>query len=198
MGNNELYEKPVASMPSKPQILKRRMECQSRLFRVESMDLRFSNGAERTFERLLGGGVPAVIIVPMLDDQRVILVREYGAGIEDYNLSLPKGRVDEGETLTEAANRELKEEAGYGARRLTLLKCMTQAPNYQQHRTQIVLAQDLYPEKLAGDEPEPLELEVLHLGEMSAWLERGDISEARTIAALYLTRDFLAADKESK
>lgn len=174
------------------------MECRSRLFRVESLDLRFSNGAERTFERLLGGAVPAVIIVPMLDDQRVILVREYGAGIEDYNLSLPKGRVDEGESLTEAANRELKEEAGYGARRLTLLKCMTQAPNYQQHRTQIVLARDLYPEKLEGDEPEPLELEVLHLGEMSAWLMRGDVSEARTIAALYLTRDFLAAEKESK
>jgi ADP-ribose diphosphatase len=187
-------KKPVASMPTKPQILKRRLECQSRLFRVESLDLRFSNGAERTFERLLGGGVPAVIVVPMLDDQRVILVREYGAGIDDYCLSLPKGRVDEGETLAEAANRELKEEAGYGARRLTLLKCMTQAPNYLQHRTQIVLAQDLYPERLEGDEPEPLEVEVFHLAEMADWLERGDISEARTIAALYLARDYLQAN----
>ena len=179
-------------MPSKPQILKRTVECQSRLFRVESLDLRFSNGETRTFERLLGGGIPAVIIVPMLDDQRVILVREYGAGIDDYHLSLPKGRVDEGESLIEAADRELKEEAGYGARKLTLLKCMTQAPNYLQHRTQIVLAQDLYPEKLPGDEPEPLEVEVFHLGELAAWLERGDLTEARTVAALYLARDFIA------
>lgn len=190
MGEDK-QKKPVASMPTKPEILKRTPACQSRLFRVESLDLRFSNGEERTFERLLGGGVPAVIIVPMLDDQRVILVREYGAGIDDYHVSLPKGRVDEGESLIEAANRELKEEAGYGARRLTLLKCLTQAPNYLQHSTQIVLAQDLYPEKLEGDEPEPLELEVLHLDEMSAWLERGDITEARTIAALYLTREFI-------
>lgn len=180
-------------MPTKPEILKRTLECESRLFRVESLDLRFSNGQERTFERLIGSGVPAVIVVPMLDDQRVILVREYGAGIHDYHVSLPKGRVDAGESLEEAADRELKEEAGYGARKLTLLKCLTQAPNYLSHRTQIVLAQDLYPEKLEGDEPEPLELEILHLNELPAWLERGDITEARTIAALYLARDYIAA-----
>jgi ADP-ribose diphosphatase len=169
--------------------------CQSQLFRVESLDLRFSNGQERTFERLMGGSVPAVIIVPMLDDERVILVREYGAGIDDYHVALPKGRVDAGESLLEGADRELKEEAGYGARRLTLLKCLTQAPNYLQHRTQIVLAQDLYPEKLEGDEPEPLGLEILHLEDMPNWLERGDITEARTIAALYLARDFIAAQR---
>jgi ADP-ribose diphosphatase len=192
MGKVEL-KKPVASMPTKPEILKRTLECESRLFRVESLDLRFSNGQERTFERLIGSGVPAVIVVPMLDDQRVILVREYGAGIHDYHVSLPKGRVDAGESLEEAADRELKEEAGYGARKLTLLKCLTQAPNYLSHRTQIVLAQDLYPEKLEGDEPEPLELEILHLNELPAWLERGDITEARTIAALYLARDYIAA-----
>ncbi len=178
-------------MPSKPEILKRGIVCQSRLFRVESLDLCFSNGERRTFERLLGGGVPAVIVVPMLDDDRVILVREYGAGIDDYHLSLPKGRVDEGEDLLEAADRELKEEAGFGAGKLTLLKCMTQAPNYLQHYTQIVLAQDLYEEKLPGDEPEPLELEVFSLAQLADWLERGDITEARTIAALYMARDFL-------
>src|SRR5690606_19404135 len=50
--------KPVASMPRKPEILKRTPVCQSRLFRVESLDLRFSNGAERTFERMMGGGLP--------------------------------------------------------------------------------------------------------------------------------------------
>src|SRR5690606_8501681 len=116
-------------MPTKPEILKRTPPCQSRLFRVESLDLRFSNGEERTFERLLGVGVPAVIIVPMLADQRVILGREYGAGNDDYHVALPKGRDDEGESLIDAPDRELKEDAGYGARRLTLLKGLTQAPN---------------------------------------------------------------------
>lgn len=175
-------------MPLKPQILKRTLACRSQLFRVEAIDLKFSNGEQRTFERLLGGGPPAVIIVPMLNDDEVLLVREYGAGIDDYHWSLPKGRVDAGETSIEAANRELQEEAGYAARELTLLKCLSQAPNYQQHYTQIVLAQQLYESRLPGDEPEPLEVEAFPLQDLQQWLIREDITEARTIAALFLAK----------
>lgn len=175
-------------MPSKPQILKRTLVCRSQLFRIESLDLRFSNGQHRTFERMLGGGPPAVIIVPMLNDEQVLLVREYGAGIDDYHWSLPKGRVDAGETPLQAANRELQEEAGYAAHKLTLLKCLSQAPNYQQHYTQIVLAQELYPSRLEGDEPEPLEVEAFSLDDLPLWLAREDITEARTIAALFLAK----------
>lgn len=158
------------------------------MFRIESLDLRFSNGEYRTFERMLGGGPPAVIVVPMLDSEQVLLVREYGAGVEDYHWSLPKGRVDEGETSLQAANRELQEEAGYGAERLTLMKCLSQAPNYQQHFTQIVLAEGLYPSSLPGDEPEPLEVQAFSLANMAEWLMREDITEARTLAALFLAK----------
>lgn len=140
----------------------------------------------------MGSGPPAVIIVPMVSPTQVLLVKEYGAGIDDYHWSLPKGRVDSGENATQAANRELKEEAGFGANQLTLLKCMSQAPNYQQHWTQIVLAEQLYEASLEGDEPEPLAQEVLPLSQLESWLTRGDISEARTIAALFLARAHLA------
>lgn len=185
-------------MPSKPQILKRTLACRSQLFRIESLDLLFSNGERRTFERMLGGGPPAVIIVPMLDVDQVLLVREYGAGIDDYHWSLPKGRVDPGETAVQAANRELQEEAGYGAKRLTLLKCLSQAPNHQQHFTQIVLAQDLYESRLPGDEPEPLDVQALALQDMHQWLLRADITEARTIAALFLATAYLKEHKNGR
>lgn len=178
-------------MPIKPEILKKTTVCKSQLFHVESLELRFANGQLCTYERLRSGRQPPVLIVPMLDHQRVLLVREYGVGLEDYQLVLPKGRAEPGETSQEAADRELKEEAGYGARRLTLLKCMSQSPSYQQHLTQIVLAQDLYPEKLEGDEPEPLEVVIMPLSELSQWVGREDLTEARTIAALYLARDYL-------
>lgn len=178
-------------MPRKPQVLKRQLLSQTGIFRVEQLQLQFANGATRTFERLLSDH-KAVIIVPMLNDDQVLLVREYGAGMEDYQISLPKGRLDPGETFIEAANRELQEEVCYAARQLTLLKSITQSPNYMQHTTQIVLAQGLYPQTAVGDEPEPLEVEIFRLSELPQLCAREDFTEGRSIAALYLAQQYLA------
>ena len=94
-------------MHKKPEILNRHMVAESRLFRVESIDLRFSNGVERTYERLVPGGSGAVMMVALLDDETIALIREYGGGVEDYTLTLPKGVVDLGESMRDACNREL-------------------------------------------------------------------------------------------
>jgi len=178
-------------MPEKPDIISRKQVAASRLFRVEELELRFSNGEERSYERLCSGSTAAVIVVPLKDDDTVLLIREYGAGLDAYELGLPKGRVEPGEDLLVAANRELKEEIGYGARDLSLLKLMSQSPNYMQHRTQIVLARDLYEERLEGDEPEPLEVIPVKFNELDEWLAREDFSEARSIAALLLVQRLL-------
>ena len=71
-------------MPIKPTILKRHRVAQTRLFQVEQLDLRFSNGVERTYERLASSGYGAVAIVPVTPEGKVILVQEYGAGINGY------------------------------------------------------------------------------------------------------------------
>lgn len=178
-------------MPIKPEILKRRDLCASRLFRVEELELRFSNGVARTYERLRSGSGGAVIIVPLLDDKEFVLVREYGAGVEDYQLVLPKGKVEPDEDFCAAANRELMEEAGYGAGELTMLKSMTQSPNYMQHSTQIVVARHLYPERCDGDEPEIMEVVTWPIDDITGLVAQPDFSEARSIAALYLVRDWL-------
>jgi len=178
-------------MPQLPKILTRREVEDSQLFRVDRAELEFSNGVKRTYEYLKSGATPAVIVVPMLDDKTVLLVEEYGVGVERYEFGLPKGRVDPGETHIDAANRELKEEAGYGARRLDLLKCLTQSPNYMQHKTQIVLARDLYEERLEGDEPEPMAVRAFPIDDIAAIAAEDVVTEARTIAALYLARDWM-------
>ena len=177
----------------KPEILSTRTVCQSRLFRVEEVALRFSNGQERVFERLGGGGGGAVIVVPLLDNDTVMMIEEYGVGVEDYELALPKGRVERGEDVLEAANRELKEEIGMGARSLTLLKSLSQSPSYMAHCTQVVLARDLYPERLPGDEPEPLIVKPCSFSNVHALVMADELREARSIAALYLARDYMLA-----
>lgn len=178
-------------MEQKPEILDSKLIARSRLFGIEELHVRFTNGEERTYERLRTPPIAAVMCVPLLDDDTVVLIREYGAGVEDYQLTLPKGAYEHGEDWQQAADRELKEEAGYGARRLTLLKQMTLSPGYMGHRIRVVLAEDLYEERLPGDEPEPLEVLTWKLSELDALVAREDVTEARVIAALYMVRDIV-------
>ncbi len=179
-------------MAEPPEILRTRTVARSRLFRVEAVELRFSNGAEVEFERMPGSGrIGAVIVVPLRDDGQLMLIREYGVGLERYELGLPKGRVEPGEDPLVAANRELTEEIGYRAERLTALRAISLAPGYLGHRTQIVLAEGLTPHRTPGDEPEPLEVVPWPLADLEALVVREDFSEGRSIAAVYLARDHL-------
>lgn len=185
-------------MHKKPEILERHIVAQSRLFRVESFDLRFSNGVERTYERLVPGGPGAVMLVALLDDETVALIREYGGGIEDYTLSLPKGAIDLGEDLKSACNRELQEEIGYAAREFIYLKKLSLSPSYMKSGIDVVLVRDLYPSKLEGDEPEPLELVPWKLNNLHELYAQEDCTEGRAIAALALAMEYLAGRFEGK
>jgi ADP-ribose diphosphatase len=182
----------MAIMSQKPVILQTRTVAKSALFHIEEVDLRFSNGVETRYERLRGGAQGAVLIVPMLDADTVLLIREYSVGTERYELALPKGRIEADEALLDAANRELMEEVGHAARELHHLTSLSLAPGYSTHQTHVVLAQGLYPQQRQGDEPEPLEVVPWRLSDLSRLLAREDCSEGRTIAALFITREYLA------
>jgi ADP compounds hydrolase len=178
-------------MPVEPQIVKRKEVAKSRLFRIEELLMRFSNGAERVYERLCHPVHSAVMIVPMLDRETFLLIREYSAGTEDYQLGLPKGACEVGENRLDAANRELMEEVGYGAHHLEFLKNMTVSPGYMTHNLDVILAQDLYEKRLPGDEPEPLEVVPWSFSNLEELVARDDFSEGRSIAALFMVRDLL-------
>jgi ADP-ribose diphosphatase len=178
-------------MSKLPTILSQQLIAKTRIFKVEQLELKFSNGEHRQYERLLGGERGSVLVVPMLDENTVMLIREYSAGSQDYQLGLPKGRMEAGEDPLQAANREIREEIGYAARELCLIKTFTIAPAYICHQTHVILAQGLYPDKQLGDEPEPIEVVPWHLNDWDELIAQPDLTEARSIAALYLTRDFL-------
>lgn len=172
-----------------PQILEVKKVVTTQIFEVESVKLKFKNGAIREFERLKMWEPGIAMIVPFLDTQTFLLAREYAAGINDYTISFPKGRVEIGEDLLVAANRELQEEIGYAAKKLSYLCTMTNAPNYSPTQTHLILAQDLYPSRLPADEPEPLGIIPWKLKDMASLLVRKDFHEARAIAALFLAKE---------
>ncbi len=176
-----------------PQVLDRRLVAQSRVFRIEQVDLLFANGVRRTFERIPGGS-DSVLILPLRDPQTLLLIREYGAGTDRYELGLPKGVVEPGEDTLAAANREIREEVGFAARDLRLLHRLSLVPGYIGHRTQVVLARDLYESPLPGDEPEPIEVVPWRLSDLDALLARDDFDEARCVAALLLLERYLRSE----
>ncbi|MBW5408316.1 ADP compounds hydrolase NudE [Morganella morganii] len=174
----------------KPKIIRVETVAQSRLFTVQSVALKFSNGAERIYERMRPATRESVLIVPVINNE-LILIREYAAGVDSYELGFPKGAVDPGEDMLTAANRELKEEIGFGARTLTPLRRVTMSPSYFSGQMNILLAEGLYPEKLEGDEPEPLVQERWPVSKMMDLLTHPDFNEARNITALFLAQQFL-------
>lgn len=168
-----------------------RQEYDAGHFNVEGLDLEFSNGERRHYERLHSRGHGAVIIAALPDADTILLVREYACGMHRYELGLPKGRMDAGETPLAAADRELKEEAGFGARDLRVLRMLTLAPTYMSHEIHLVLARDLYPERLPGDEPEPLQVVPWRLDALHELALREECSEGRSLAAIFLVRELL-------
>ena len=179
-------------MSKKPIILNKTTIATTRIFHIESLDIQFSNGEIRNYERLArqtNGG--AVLIVPMIDNETVLLIKEYSAGVHRYEIGLPKGKVDPDETFLDAANRELKEEIGFGARKLHHLSTFSLAPSYLEHTTEIIIAQDLYLDKLTGDEPEELEVIPWKINKINELVANEICTEARSIAALFMTLEYL-------
>ena len=179
-------------MSKNPIILNKTTIATTRIFHIESLDIQFSNGEIRNYERLArktNGG--AVLIVPMIDNETVLLIKEYSAGVHRYEIGLPKGKVDPDETFLDAANRELKEEIGFGARKLYHLSTFSLAPSYLEHTTEIIIAQDLYLDKLTGDEPEELEVIPWKINKINELVANEICTEAGSIAALFMTLEYL-------
>ena len=199
-GSSHIEGDPQKRRPSvAPEVIHSEIIARTNIFRVERRDLRFSNGVEVSHERLVGSENGAVLIVPMLDDNTVLMIREFATGMHRYELALPKGRIEPNEPLLEAANREIMEEVGYGAHKLQHLTSFTVAPGYLSHETHIVLAEDLYEERHEGDEPESIEVVPWHLDALTELVAQQECTEARSIAALFMVQALLAnRDKQSQ
>lgn len=178
---------------SLPEILSVSTLAKGNVFHIQSVDLRFSNGEQRTYERLKPGKLPSVMILPIHNNE-LVMIKEYAVGPECYELTFPKGKVDEGETPEQSANRELREEVGFAAGKLTLLRSLYSSPSHMFGLMHVFVAEELFPSPLAsGDEPEPLEVVRFPLSAIDKLLADPDFAESRNLAALFLLKGYLAA-----
>jgi len=173
-----------------PHILSLSTVAKSRLFEIQAVDLKFSNGIDRTYERFRPFNRDSVMVIA-IDGDDLLLVREYAVGTENYELGFVKGRMDAGETPEQSANRELQEEIGLGARKWVHLRTINTSVSFMNNPMHILLATDFYPSKLEGDEPEPLQLVRFPVAKIDELLADSTFNEARNLTALYCLRDYL-------
>ena len=174
-----------------PLVLESQVVAKTTLFDIDASVVRFLNGVERRLERIRTRTGHTVLIIPLLEGESLLLVREYCAGTHTYELAFPTGTIGRDETIEEAANRELKEEVGFGADQIFRIMKLKVLPGHFDHETYIVLAEKLYPEKLRGDEPEELDIVQWPVSGIDALLKTGEFTEARSVAALLLVDHLL-------
>lgn len=162
---------------------------QTKLFTVKDIDIQFNTGQKVTYQIVEKKNTS--MLVPLDKNNNVYFIKEYFYAIDEYQLGLPKGRIDEGYDALVTANKELQEEIGMKAGKLDFLGTYTMAPGYYTQKTNIYLARDLSESKLSGDEEEALEIIKHPFGNFEELIKSEQLTEARMIAALYLAKSFL-------
>ena len=128
----------------------------------------------------------AVALIPITDDRKIILVKQYRKSLNRTLIEIPAGRIEIGEDPKITALRELEEETGYGAREVTYIQSFATSPGFANEIIHLYLAEDLYEieNPAAGDEDEFIELLEVTINEAEQMVATGDIYDAKTAFAV--------------
>jgi len=156
-----------------------------KLLRVERDRVRLPNGGETAREYIVHPG--AAVILALTDAGELVFERQFRYPLRRVFLELPAGKMDAGEAPEQTARRELLEETGYTAQTWRHLGVIHPAIGYSDEHIEVFFAQGL--EKRAGqqlDAGEFLEVFTLSPAAVREKAREGEISDAKTLAALYL------------
>lgn len=138
------------------------------------------------------GSVGIIAITP---NNSLILVRQYRKAVEDFLLEIPAGKLEVNEEPRETAIRELREETGYEGREVKYLLDFYSSPGFTDEKVSIFLAEDLVKVGENPDEGEFIEIEEVHIDDLSKMIEKGEILDSKTIIASYIARDYIYKNK---
>lgn len=157
---------------------------ETRRFRVVRRTQRLADGRLNARECIEHPG--AVAIVPMLADGRICLIRNFRLAVGRWLLEIPAGTLEPGEDPLVTAHRELAEETGYTARLIEPLCQMLFSPGILHERMHLFVATGLEPGPTRLEVGEQIETQIMPLADVMAMIERGEIEDAKTVAALLL------------
>ena len=149
--------------------------------------VRLPDGAESTREYIVHPG--AVMIVPILDNGRLLMERQYRYPLQRVILEFPAGKIDHGEAPLSCAKRELLEETGYTAREWAHAGVLHNAIAYSNEGIEIFFARGLKAGERKLDDGEFLDIVTHSTTELDALAASGEMTDAKTlIGLLWLTR----------
>ena len=171
------------------ELLRSEILMQGRAFTIRRDHLKTPDGRETNFEIIEHGG--SVVIIPVDKNGNVLLVRQYRHAASMDLLELPAGTLDDDEEPEVCAAREIREETGMAAANLIRLGSFYLAPGYSTEYMHVFLATDLSHNPLEADDDEFLSLEHVPIAEAIRMAERGEMPDAKSLAALLMARSHL-------
>jgi len=150
-------------------------------FTLEEVEL--PSGERIELEMLSHPGAAAV--VPFLDEDRILLLRQYRYAVGGTIWEIPAGKLDPGEDPESCAARELEEETGYRAGRIEKTGVILTSPGFTDERIHLFCAYDLKGGRPQHEIGEQIELHEIPFNEALIMIERGDLTDAKSIVALY-------------
>jgi ADP-ribose pyrophosphatase len=164
---------------------------QGGFFRAVRDTVRLPDGGTATREYILHPG--AVVVVPLLDDGRIVLERQYRHPVREVLIELPAGKLDAGEDGLACARRELLEETGYRAREWAYAGKMALAVGYSDEYIHIYFARGLSLAAANLDEGEFIEVITAAPDELLAWCRDGKVVDSKTLVCALWLQNVLAA-----
>lgn len=152
-------------------------------------ELRYPDGRDVQLDIVALSG--AVAIVPVDEEGRIVMVRQYRHGTGGEFLEIPAGTLEEDESPEVCAGRELREEAGLAPGKLIELGKIYPAPGFSTERITLFLADGLTEDAAEPDEDEVFSVERITVAEVFAMIERGEIEDAKTIVGMMLAKPYL-------
>ena len=171
----------------RPQVLSSKIVYEGKVFGIRRDELIEPTGVQTTREMITHPG--SVVVLPVLDDGRVLLIQQYRYAARQFLWELVAGRMDDGETPIEGAARELKEETGYTAKKLKVFLEFFPTPGFLEEKMYLLLAEGLTPGKATPEDDEKIIAKAYTRKQLDEMLRKKKLRDAKTIAGvLYYLR----------
>ena len=162
---------------------------QGRAFKIRRDTLKTPDGRETKYD--IVEHVGSVVIIPIDEQGNLLFVRQYRPATGMDLLELPAGTRDGDEPHEACAAREIREETGMAAGKLERIGDFYLAPGYSTEFMAVFLATELTYNPLSPDADEFLQLEKIPVNKAIEMAEKGEMPDAKTLAALFLARTYL-------